>query len=70
MESVISETDIQQIKLQKIAREVAKKEIATQNKRKDYLNAIMNDNDIDQLIKDGQMKKAERLAIKILRDWK
>ena len=70
LELVISEKDIQQIKIQKIAREFAKKEIVTQTKRKEYLNAIMNDNDIDQLIKDGQMKKAEKLAIKILRDWK
>ena len=68
--SVISETEIEQIKIQKIAREYAKKEIPTQNERKKCLNAIMNDNDIDQLIKDGQMKKAEKLAIKILREWK
>ena len=68
--SVISEADIQQIKIQKIARKVAKKEIPTQNERKKYLNAIMKDKDIDQLIKDGQIKKAEKLAMKILREWK
>ena len=68
--SVISEADIEQIKIQKIAREYAKKEIPTQNERKKCLNAIINDNEIDQLIKDGQMKEAEKLAIKILKEWK
>jgi precorrin-2 dehydrogenase/sirohydrochlorin ferrochelatase len=30
----------------------------------------MSDNEIDQLIKDGQVKKAEKRAIAILRNWK
>jgi precorrin-2 dehydrogenase/sirohydrochlorin ferrochelatase len=30
----------------------------------------MTDNEIDQLIKDGQVKKAEKRAITILRNWK
>jgi precorrin-2 dehydrogenase/sirohydrochlorin ferrochelatase len=30
----------------------------------------MSDNDIEQLIKDGQLKKAEKRAITMLRDWK
>ncbi len=30
----------------------------------------MTDNEIDQLIKDGQMKNAEKHAIAILRGWK
>jgi hypothetical protein len=30
----------------------------------------MIDNEIDQLIKDGQMRKAEKRASKILRNWK
>ncbi len=30
----------------------------------------MIDNEIDQLIKDGQIKKAEKRAITILRNWK
>ena len=70
LESVISDADIQQIKIQKIAREFAKKEILTQNERKKCLSAIINDKNIDQLIKDGQIKEAEKLAIKILREWK
>ena len=30
----------------------------------------MTDNDIDQLIKDGQIKKAEKRAIEIIKKWK
>ena len=70
LDSTISNVDIEQIKIQKIARELAKNEIPTQNERKKCLNAIVNNKEIDQLIKDGQMKKAEKLAIKILKEWK
>jgi precorrin-2 dehydrogenase/sirohydrochlorin ferrochelatase len=44
--------------------------ILTQLERKKCLRSIMNDNSIDQLIKDGQIKKAENRAISILRNWK
>ena len=67
---IITKKDISQIKLQKIAREKAKKKISTQIERKEYLKRIMEDKEIDQLIKDGQMKKAEKRADIILRDWK
>ena len=70
LDSTISDVDIEQIKIQKIARELAKKEIPTQNERKKCLNSIINNKKIDQLIKDGQMNKAEKLAIKILKEWK
>ena len=59
-----------QIKIQKIARELAKGRISTQKKRKEFLSNIMADNEIDQLIKDSQMKKAEKRAITIVRNWK
>ena len=67
---IITKEDIAQIKIQKIARELAKKSIPTQTRRKEYLYNIMADNEIDQLIKDGQIKKAEKRAITILRNWK
>lgn len=70
LDSTITDVDIAQIKIQKIARELAKKEIATQNEREKCLNAIISNKEIDQLIKDGQMNKAEKLAIKILKEWK
>ena len=70
LKKVISKEDIVQIKIQKISRKLAKEIIPTQLQRKECLKSIMNDNHIDQLIKDGQIKKAEKRAIEILKKWK
>jgi precorrin-2 dehydrogenase/sirohydrochlorin ferrochelatase len=67
---IITKEDIAQIKIQKIARKLAKENIHTQIQRKEYLRSVMIDNEIEQLIKDSQLKKAERRAITILRNWK
>ncbi|MFQ5782629.1 MAG: bifunctional precorrin-2 dehydrogenase/sirohydrochlorin ferrochelatase [Nitrosopumilus sp.] len=67
---IITKEDIAQIKIQKIARKLAKETIPTQIQRREFLRSIMNDNEIDQLIKDGQVKKAEKRAVTILRGWK
>ena len=67
---IITKEDIAQIKIQKIAREIAKEIIPTQEQRRNCLRSITNDNEVDQLIKDGQVKKAEKRAIAILRNWK
>ncbi len=67
---IITKEDIAQIKIQKIARKLAKETIPTQTQRREYLHSIMIDNEIDQLIKDGQLKNAEKRAITILRNWK
>jgi precorrin-2 dehydrogenase/sirohydrochlorin ferrochelatase len=70
LKKTITKEDIVQIKIQKISRKLAKEMIPTQLERKKCLQSIMNDNSIDQLIKDGQLKKAENRAISILRNWK
>ena len=70
LKKVISKEDIAQIKIQKIARKLAKEIIHSQFERKECLRSIMTDNNIDQLIKDGQIKKAEKRAIEILKKWK
>lgn len=67
---IITKEDIGQIKIQNIVRDLAKNMISTQNERKTYLNNIMSDKEIKQLIKDGQLKRAEKRAITILRNWK
>jgi len=67
---IITKQDIAQIKIQKIARELAKKSIPTQIQRKEYLRSIMSDKKIKQLIDDGQVKKAEKQAILMLENWK
>ncbi|MFB5616918.1 MAG: bifunctional precorrin-2 dehydrogenase/sirohydrochlorin ferrochelatase [Nitrosopumilus sp.] len=70
LKKIITKEDIAQIKIQKTAREIAKESIPTQEQRRKCLRSIISDNEIDQLIKDGQVKKAEKRAIKILRNWK
>ena len=70
LKKVILKEDIAQIKIQKISRKLAKEIIPTQFERKQCLNNIMNDNQIDQLIKDSQVKKAEKRAIEIIKKWK
>jgi precorrin-2 dehydrogenase/sirohydrochlorin ferrochelatase len=67
---IITKEDIAQIKIQKIARKMAKEIIPTQEQRRKCLRSIMDDNEIDQLIKDGHVKKAEKRAIITLRNWK
>jgi precorrin-2 dehydrogenase/sirohydrochlorin ferrochelatase len=67
---LITKEEIAQIKIQNIARDIAKNKIATQNERNNYLNSIMSDKVIKQLIKEGQLKKAENQAKTILRNWK
>ena len=67
---IITKEDIAQIKIQKRARELAKEIIPTQEQRRECLRSIMSDNEIDQLIKDGQIKKAEKRSNTILRNWK
>jgi precorrin-2 dehydrogenase/sirohydrochlorin ferrochelatase len=67
---IITNEDIAQIKIQKTARKIAKETIPNQEQRKECLRSIINDNEIDQLIKDGQMKKAEKRASTISRNWK
>ncbi len=67
---IITKEDIDQIKIQKIARKLAKEIIPTQTQRRECLRSIITDNEVEQLIKDGQLKKAEKRAVTILRNWK
>jgi precorrin-2 dehydrogenase/sirohydrochlorin ferrochelatase len=67
---IIKKEDIYQIKLQQIARTAAKNKIATPTERKKFLYSILNDNQIKQLIKDNNLKKAQKLAMTMLREWK
>jgi precorrin-2 dehydrogenase/sirohydrochlorin ferrochelatase len=67
---IITNEDIAQIKIQDSVRDLAKTMILTQKERKMYLDSVMSNKEIKQLIKDGQLKKAEKKAINILKDWK
>ena len=67
---IITKGDIAQVGIQKTARKLAKENLPTQAQRKRYLYSISGNNEIERLVKDGQLKKAERLAVTILRSWK
>ena len=66
----ISREDIEQIKIQMIARSLVKNSINDQNKRKEFLSSLSKDKKIKQLIKDGQGKKVEKHIIAMLRNWR
>lgn len=69
VKKIITKEDLTQIKIQQIARDLAKVKITSQSQRKSFLNTIINDKKIKQLIKDGQTKKIENHIFTILRDW-
>jgi precorrin-2 dehydrogenase/sirohydrochlorin ferrochelatase len=67
---IIKKEDIYQIKLQEIARSAAKSRLATPIERKKFLYSVLNDNQIKQLIKDRDFKKAQKRVMKMLGDLK
>tara|TARA_B100000929_G_scaffold93444_1_gene73354 strand:+ start:3410 stop:4063 length:654 start_codon:yes stop_codon:yes gene_type:complete len=64
----ISSDDIYQIKLQKFARSEAKQVIPVQSDRKKFLYAVMNDNYVKGLLKEGKYKIAQERVKKMLRE--
>ena len=69
VKKIITKEDLTQIKIQQIARDLAKGKITSQSQRKSFLKTIINDKRIKQLIKDGQTKKIENRILTIMRDW-
>lgn len=67
---IIDKEDIYQIKLQKIARDMAKEKIPTTIERKKFLYSVLNSNKIKQLLKEGNLQTAQKEMIRILGDWK
>ena len=65
----ISKYDIDQIKLQKFARGMAKQKLSTPLDRKKFLYSIMNDKRVKELLKDGKYKIAQRQVKKMLGEW-
>jgi precorrin-2 dehydrogenase/sirohydrochlorin ferrochelatase len=60
LEKSIKKEHIVQIKVQEMARELAKKHITTQKDRKTFLYAVNIDPDIKQLIKEGNLKNIRK----------
>ena len=69
VKKTIKQEELDQIKIQQIARKLAKEKITTQSQRKEFLNSIMGDKEIKQLIKDRKTKKVENRIVSILREW-
>ena len=65
----ISNEEILQIRLQKLARDKAKLIIKTQIERKKFLYSILNDKHVKELLKDGKYKQAQTRVKKILNEW-
>ncbi|MHB8601957.1 MAG: precorrin-2 dehydrogenase/sirohydrochlorin ferrochelatase family protein [Nitrosotalea sp.] len=63
---VIKKEDIYHIKLQDFARKEVKDKIATFPERKKFLYGVMNDNHVKQLIRDGNLKKAQKRVMEML----
>ena len=66
----VKKEDVMQIILQESMREEAKKKIKSQKERKRYLYAVIGDEKIKQLIKDGKTELARRRAALLLENWK
>ena len=62
----IKQEDIEHIRLQNIMRNKIIDVISDPNKRKQILVDIMEDESVDRLIKDGQIKRAEERAIMMM----
>ena len=69
LKKIVTKEYLHHIRLQEVVRKMAKERIATAVTRKAYINSVMRDKDVDQLIKDGYLKKAEKRSIEILESW-
>lgn len=63
---IITKEDIHQIKLQEFARSSVKAKLATPLERKKFLYGVINDNQVKQLIKEGNFKKAQKRVMEML----
>lgn len=63
---IIKKEDIYQIKLQEFGRSLVKAKLATPLERKKFLYGVINDNQVKQLIKEGNFKKAQKRVMEML----
>ena len=61
-EKVISAQDVMQLELQSFARNILKKKVENQKKRRDYLYAILEDQNIQNLLKEGKLEDAKTIV--------
>lgn len=63
---IITKEDIYHIKLQDFARKAVKEKISTFPERKKFLYSVMNDNQVKQLIRDENPRKAQKRVMEML----
>lgn len=66
IQSIITEEDILEIKLQDYARKLLKEKVEDQKTRKQYLLKILNNDQIKQCLKEKNLDKAKGLAEEII----
>lgn len=67
IQSIISEEDILKIELQDYSRNLLKNKIANQKKRREYLYQIFNNDDIKELIDNGEVDMAKKYIDDLIR---
>ncbi|MEM4733860.1 MAG: bifunctional precorrin-2 dehydrogenase/sirohydrochlorin ferrochelatase [Candidatus Bathyarchaeia archaeon] len=69
IERVITQEDLQQIKLQAHIRSVLKQQIADQKLRKKVIYEILEDKHVKELLKDGKFAEAQNAAQRIIESY-
>jgi precorrin-2 dehydrogenase/sirohydrochlorin ferrochelatase len=69
LRKAITKLDIENTKLQEFARNAAKPKIKTVSKRKEFLYSIINDQTIQNLIKEERLEDAKSTTLKLLERW-
>jgi precorrin-2 dehydrogenase / sirohydrochlorin ferrochelatase len=70
IQNVIREEDVLQLELQYFARQLLKEKLGDQKKRRDYLYQILNDKNIKELLKKGELNQARAYVVQLLEDNK
>jgi precorrin-2 dehydrogenase / sirohydrochlorin ferrochelatase len=68
IQNVIREEDVLQLELQYFSRQLLKKKLEDQKKRRDYLYQILNDKNIKELLKKGELNQARAYVVQFLED--
>ena len=68
IQSIITEEDILEIKLQDHARKILKEKVDDQKVRREYLESILNNDKIRNCLKENKLDEAKRLAESIIKE--
>lgn len=66
IESVVKKKDIFQLELQHFTRQLLKKKVTDQKKRRDYLYQILNDKKINEFLDNGEVNEAQNYVTQLL----